>query len=495
LTRSEAGFRFERFSFESGGHRLLFHGALGAPPRFDGTDFTVNAAGPDAAPLAALAKIPLPPRPYTIRGRIEKSRIGFRFQHLVLDIAGYRLSLGGDLGNFPRFNGTDLRPKAQGPDLARLAAIFNVQGLPVEPFEVSGSLFGNPTRFKSDGFSARPGESDLGGSFAVDFTKDPPEVSCDLRSDQIDLTVFRPVPAPTLKGPPFDPKPTLVIPDQRLDFDFLRKANGHLRWRAGTLLGRVFRTRHVYLDLNLKGGAIQVTRAEASRGNDERARLQFTLEPAASSYHILAKYRGDRLRPRQIADSAEKIPRVDMTIEFDGTGRSIRELALNGKAKIELNVFSGVLKTKLADLFRGDLLKTIASSLNPFSKKQPDTKLECGVFVAHLEKSQAKLDALAVRTDTTAIAGDGKLAIENEKLEFEWVAKPREGIGLSASSLSEPYLKLGGTLADPELEIKPLSATVSTGLAVVTFGLSVVAKDVWNRISAENDICGDVRKR
>jgi hypothetical protein len=55
--------------------------------------------------------------------------------------------------------------------------------------------------------------------------------------------------------------------------------------------------------------------------------------------------------------------------------------------------------------------------------------------------------------------------------------------------VTNPYIKLGGTLADPSLELKPLEAVTSTGVAVATLGISLVAKGLFDRITAEKKVC------
>jgi hypothetical protein len=72
------------------------------------------------------------------------------------------------------------------------------------------------------------------------------------------------------------------------------------------------------------------------------------------------------------------------------------------------------------------------------------------------------------------------------------VTKPRKGIGISASMITNPYIKLGGTLADPSIELKPIEAVTSTGVAVATLGLSLVAKGMFDRITAERKVCTKV---
>ena len=55
--------------------------------------------------------------------------------------------------------------------------------------------------------------------------------------------------------------------------------------------------------------------------------------------------------------------------------------------------------------------------------------------------------------------------------------------------ITNPYIKLGGTLADPAIEVKPMEAVAQTGVAVATLGVSLVAKGMLDRVTAEKKVC------
>jgi hypothetical protein len=60
--------------------------------------------------------------------------------------------------------------------------------------------------------------------------------------------------------------------------------------------------------------------------------------------------------------------------------------------------------------------------------------------------------------------------------------------------ITNPYIKLGGTLSNPSIELKPLEAVTSTGVAVATMGISLVAKGMFDRITAEKKVCKQALK-
>jgi hypothetical protein len=72
---------------------------------------------------------------------------------------------------------------------------------------------------------------------------------------------------------------------------------------------------------------------------------------------------------------------------------------------------------------------------------------------------------------------------------LDWITKPRKGIGVSASMFTNPYIRLGGTLANPAIEMKPAEALATTGVAVATMGISLLAKGLFDRVTAEKKVC------
>ena len=142
-----------------------------------------------------------------------------------------------------------------------------------------------------------------------------------------------------------------------------------------------------------------------------------------------------------------------------------------------------------------DVLLALLEALNPFAKEKPATRLECAVVVIEVEDGVAVMEPMAVQTDVMTVLGGGKIDFSTEKLDLNWATKPRKGIGVSASLITNPYIKLGGTLANPSIEMKPIEAMTSTGIAVATGGISILAKGLFDRITAEQKVCEQALKK
>jgi hypothetical protein len=88
------------------------------------------------------------------------------------------------------------------------------------------------------------------------------------------------------------------------------------------------------------------------------------------------------------------------------------------------------------------------------------------------------------------IISKGTLNLATEKINLNFNTGARKGIGISAGDFINPYIKVAGTLAKPRLALDAPTAAVTTGAAVVTFGVSMLATAAARRIFRKKDPCG-----
>ena len=83
----------------------------------------------------------------------------------------------------------------------------------------------------------------------------------------------------------------------------------------------------------------------------------------------------------------------------------------------------------------------------------------------------------------------GEVELETEQLDVAMQVRPREGLGISVGAVANSFFKLGGTLKNPSIDIDAASGITTTGAAVATGGLSLLAKGLWDRVSSEASLC------
>jgi hypothetical protein len=138
----------------------------------------------------------------------------------------------------------------------------------------------------------------------------------------------------------------------------------------------------------------------------------------------------------------------------------------------------------------GDLLAQLFSAINPLSKDEEFSNWECSIFSLDITSGEADINGFLLQGEKLMIVGGGDIDFNTEELNIAFNTKPRKGVGLSASSIVSPYVKLKGTFASPAVALDKDSAILSGGAAVATGGLSILAQSALNRATAEGDQCG-----
>jgi uncharacterized protein involved in outer membrane biogenesis len=473
-------------------------GRLGRPPEFFDSDLTIVVDGPDAVLFRAMTGVTTSVAPLELTGRVERKDAGIRFHDVTARLGDYRAAVDGTLGALPKLIGTDFEIHATGPGTALIRELASVPWLPDRPFTLDGKFSGTPERFSTREFSVTFGPSDIDGSFAVDITGKP-DVQARLTSSVIDLSRLRERLEEHEQDPEGDFEPetspadrgALVIPDEPFNLDWLNAVDADVTIRVDRLIMPAKIFRDFKLDFDLERGRLEINRLAAADHGEGRMEGSFVLEPEGAGYHLHTDLEMRQIRldiPGSEVARMEQPP-IDIDIDFDSFGATPHELASSADGAMQLVIGQGVMDSRALDLITTDILLTLLNAFNPFAKQDASTQLQCGVALLVVNDGVAQLEPMAFQSDKMTLLGHGRIDFRTEKLNLEWITKPRKGIGLSASMITNPYIRLGGTLASPSMQLKEAEAVVSTGAAVATMGLSLVAKGMYDRVTAEKKVC------
>jgi hypothetical protein len=346
--------------------------------------------------------------------------------------------------------------------------------------------------------NARLGDSDLEGSVSVRLDGKP-FVEADLRSKRLDAVRLRGELSRTPDAEEKEAEPAQkargehdrLIPDQPLSLGALRAFDARLRLAVAEVTVPGVPIRDVEIGGELRDGAMTLDHVDGTGANGGRATGQLSLAPQGDGYRVHAEgqLEGGRLVLSNAAESQASAPSLDVEYEVDGVGKTLREMAASANGRALLVLGAGRVSNNRTDLLSSGVLIALLDALNPFRKSSPYTAVDCGVAAAGIEDGKVVVEPIAVRTDKMTVVGNGKLDLGTEDIDLVWTIKPRSGAGISGGSIANPYIRLGGTLASPRLEVKPLSAVASTGAAVATLGLTILSRGIYNRITAEKKVC------
>jgi uncharacterized protein involved in outer membrane biogenesis len=440
-------------------------GRLGMPPGFHDTDLTIDANGPNASLFVALTGVTMPVAPFQLEGRIERDDTGFRFHGVTARLGEYHAAVDGALGKLPKLIGTDLEINASGPGTGLIQELARLPNLPDQPFELDGEFTGTPERFATRDFSLAFGPSDIEGSFTIDITGKP-NVQARLTSTTLDLSHLR---ERLEKGDAIAEEPSeapvsadkgRLIPDEPLNLAFLQKANADVAIRVKKLVlsAKVFHD--LEIDLDLEDGRLEIERIEAVGQAQGRMTGNVVLEPDGDEQRLQAGLSAHQLRLDIAGSEVDRSnqPPIDIDVDIEARGTTPHGLASSANGSLQLVIGKGVMDRGVLDLVTTDILLTLVNAFNPFAKEDVATEMQCGVMLVTFENGLAKLEPMVLQSDKMTMLGKGRIDLGTEELNIDWVTKPRKGIGISASMITNPYIKLGGTLANPAVEIKTLEA-------------------------------------
>ena len=437
------------------------------------------------------------------KGQGEPVDPGAHFDDVRIRLGGYRAEIAGTLGESPELAGTELDLHVEGPDLALLSPYFDLPFVDAT-FEISAHLDGAADRFSLTDLSVTIGDSDLLGEVHINL-QGKPSLRAELVSERFDVAVLQePESSPASADTDLDPTAEAVpaskgdyyISDEPLPLEWLDSFDVDIDWQVDVLKTRFMSLLDSRVGVDLVDGrlAIGPFRGDGEIGGTIVASI--VLEPFENAYRATVTLTAEQLRLAlsRSAEEREQYSPHDALVELQGHGRSLHEMAATAEGRLVVIQGAGAINLETLGPLTRDALLRIASSFR-IASPQESERLECGVHLYTFKDGRVTLDPFALVTDRTKIIGRGKIDLATERLDVAWAAKPRKGIGLSASVVTNPYVKLGGTLSSPSMSIQPLSATATTVAAFTTGGLSLLAKGFWDRATSGKKICRKARKK
>jgi hypothetical protein len=363
--------------------------------------------------------------------------------------------------------------------------------LPAAPFAASTGLTGRPAALEFKDLSVRVGRSEVSGSLSL-RRGERTLIQATLKGNRVDLNHWikarerEPEPEPEqARRYVFDDTPIMYWADHGLDIDATVRVDE-------LLLGF-----GQYTDLDtrfvLNRQEIAFNPFTIQGFNEGRIDGRLELDSSGAIPQLVLEVTGNDTRLTLAAaegQAPETLPLGDYRLQLRGRGRTNREMAASLDGLVRVSFGSGKLAPMGATILTSDFVTELLRTLNPWSKTEQFTELECAVIAADIESGQMKIDPAILHLKRVTVLASGGIDLASERIDLRFDSRQREGLGVSATDLVNPFIKVGGTLAKPSLELDPARSVVGGGLAVATAGLSILAKSLAERFLSTKDPCG-----
>ena len=436
----------------------------------------------------------LPEIPFTAKGRLKNQETRTQLDQVQVTLGRIKANIDGDLLPDNHFQ---LAIEASGPDASKLDELAGTP-LPAKPFTLKTRLAGKPSEFDLKGLNVDLGKSRVNGDLTIGLG-DVTRIKGKINSPYLDASHWYPGDQAKEETAPasdtskkqwmFDETPVVILDDYDLDIDLDLQISE--LFLGNTTLDAI------ELGLLLSQRLLEIKPFSLKGEQGGSFNGEFSLDGAGGTPKLHLDLRGNDVRIGLAAvpdQDPSTYPPVELELTLDGVGATNRELASSLDGRYRGYLGSGQLASAGVDLIFSDFLTQLLNTLNPFAKTSKYTQLDCAVLAADVVSGQVEFIPSIAHTEQVTIFSQGTIDLKTEKIDISFKTKPREGIGISAGALINSMIKVGGRLTSPAIEIDPAGTITSGGLAVVTLGISVLAKSVSDRFLSSPDPCGDARK-
>jgi len=425
----------------------------------------------------------------------------FEFRNVTATYGRATAKISGIIDRPPGHTGTKLLIDANVPSLTELGTSKHFQ-LPELPASVNGSFEGSEDTITGKGVKAVLGKNTASLNFEI-RSGDVPVINMNLASQSIDLRPFQKAPEEN-KEPEKKAKRDRVIPDIEIPVASLRHIDASANLQIKQLITHKRVVQDVDLDGALKSGALEITRFNVlGRRGTLNGNFSYTpVDGNESAYVLQAAVTGKELSFAPLDEPEEDFknrPRTNLDGKFKATGTSLHKLLASLDGSLVLDTSEGILpdtSNRLTNMFMGDLLSEIFVTINPFSKSDDTLSLICAVAAFDINQGVVATNPpTVIQTERLNFFINGAVNLGTEALDMTFATQQRKGLGISLSSITNPFTRVTGTLASPSLTLNQKGAVVEGGAAVATAGLTMIAKGLHGRFFADKDPCGTAREQ
>jgi hypothetical protein len=452
-----------------------------------------------------------PDKSYQVTARGEYNAEKIRLEQLEADFNDAHLSVDGSIDLDPDTGEQKLRISLSGPRLSDLGELEAFAFRPV-PFNLSANVTGVRNDLTIKDFALKVNDNDVKGTISIDL-RGKPVIATKLTSSYLDLDQLleraQQIQTSNSDAAPLDTDPVTpaaksksiinrtnrdkkLLSDTPIDFSILKAFDGEYAIIIKELILLDRTVRNLGVGGRLANGFLDtpIIRGDTAYG-DLKADIEVDASQTPTRIKIKARATKAVLGTSEMLKSnLAKLPRSNIVTRFTTQGDSAQELGAGVTGYFWMTVSEGVLPTNSLSLLVGDLLTQIIETLNPFAKKQTSSPITCGAI--YLEAKEGVIETspgMILQTDRVSIVAAGDINLKNEKINIGFRTSALKGIGVSASDLVNPFIKLGGNLSSPNLVLDPTSTAIQGGAAFMTMGASLLANSMWNRWITSNGAC------
>ena len=371
--------------------------------------------------------------------------------------------------------------------------------LPEQDLQLDVDLDSRSGALVIDRFQVTSGESDVAITGRAE-NPDHPEITLKLGSRTIDIAPWMATTDSLTPDAENDGSGSTsaeherLIPSYPLDLTALAGFQSRTALSVGEIRGLSRPIKNVTADITVGNGTISLAEIRAENRRGGTTTLSGELAANADGVPQLSlQLAGQDVIfgiPKAPSEEITSLPSYSIKARLDGSGNNTQAMASSLDGYINVTMGSGKVLNAGLDRITNSFLQELSKALNPFQEEEESTTINCGAAFAAIHQGQLRgKPAVVVDTPNVKIFADTALDLSSEKISVQFKTVPQKGLGFSMSSLINPYIEVTGTLMKPRLSLNPGNTVVAGSLAFMTGGISVIIRNVMERLSTSGNVC------
>jgi len=468
--------------------------------KFSGINANVNFNVDSLESLGPLVKQKLP---YSVPIKVDdkvssEGSLGTPIQvAAMLKSGGVTAHLTGSVAEPLKAKGIDLALGLEAESIQQVGKLAGIKIQGKDPFRLKGQFTTGVKTYHLADMHLQIGELDVRGEAAY---KQPsksggrPMVSGKLHFGELDFskwfvkesTSTESKRNPTSKKGKDKVEKGKIFPSNPLPYDLMRSVDANLEVTLESLMTHMFVLENLVVRLSLDNGLLSLKPMKARIGEGTFNGI-LTLDTRDSQPTLIVD---SELMDATLRNFGGKI---HLLADLRGRGESIAAMMASLNGQLQFNVREATLQRSFMTTFG----KGLFQSLNPLGSEKKTTELTCGIILFDITDgiADANKKIAAQMTDVTWFGG-GRINLKTEQIGFGMNPIPRKGLLHLGNYAKLVYI--GGTLAQPRLQIDPKSAAVTYGkylAAMATGGLTWALDSLWSSVKANTDVCAGILKK
>jgi hypothetical protein len=466
----------------------------------EGIKADINFSVDSLASLGPMMKQKLPDSgPVTLEGRISGEN-GLKAPVSIAAVVksdGVTANITGSIAEPFAIKGIDLVLTAEAESIRQAGKLTGIECEGQTPVKMDGRFTTGDNTYELADLHLQVGKLDVTGHAAFKRPHEPggrPRLTGRLHIDELDWSKQH-LPANTTTEPKNiskskeaknNVKKDNIFPSDPLPLEDLRSVDAEIDVTVDSLKTHLLKFENLVARLDLDNGLLNIKPIKAMVGNGSFDGT-ITLDTGNSPPTLMVDA---ELVDGSFRDFGGKI---HFLADLNGRGDSITGIMAGLNGQLEFNIRETTLKKSYMTEFG----KGLFSSIDPLGSKKETTELICAIVLFDIKDGIADADKkiAAQMTDVTWF-GSGKINLKTEEIEFGVNPIPRKRLLHIGDYAKLVYL--GGTLAQPKLQIDPKGMAKIYGkylVAVGTGGLTWAADTLWGSMKANMDVCVEILKQ